>query len=186
MLLRRGKSSWLTDANLADREFCLRGRLTGSYRLPGFNVLTRDNACRLPRTPFSASGIHPSPRSGLVSLAQSSCHRRSDGVPDHPGMPFGFPPERATFLPLTPQATQLLDPYLGRSTLAPAKLSKPADWPPFLSTRPLRSVRKLAVGAADNGLLAPELANGITRVKGVAAKSARLGTGSPPGTPRHY
>ena len=32
-----------------------------------------------------------------------------------------------------------------------------------------------AVEAADNGLLAPELANGITRVKGVASKGVRLG-----------
>lgn len=31
----------------------------------------------------------------------------------------------------------------------------------------ITAVRKLAVEAADNGLLAPELANGITRVKGV-------------------
>src|SRR3974390_2196807 len=31
----------------------------------------------------------------------------------------------------------------------------------------ITSVRKLAVEAADNGLLAPELANGITRGKGV-------------------
>jgi hypothetical protein len=30
----------------------------------------------------------------------------------------------------------------------------------------ITAVRKLAVEAADNGLLAPELANGITRVKG--------------------
>jgi hypothetical protein len=36
-------------------------------------------------------------------------------------------------------------------------------------------VRKLAVEAADNGLLAPELAAGITRVKGVASKGVRLG-----------
>jgi integrase len=36
-------------------------------------------------------------------------------------------------------------------------------------------VRKLAVEAADNGLLAPELANGIVRVKGVASKGIRLG-----------
>jgi site-specific recombinase XerD len=39
----------------------------------------------------------------------------------------------------------------------------------------ITSVRKLAVEAADNGLLAPELANGITRVKGVASKGIRLG-----------
>jgi hypothetical protein len=39
----------------------------------------------------------------------------------------------------------------------------------------ITAVRKLAVEAADNGLLAPELANGITRVKGVAPKGVRLG-----------
>src|SRR5437868_13407150 len=39
----------------------------------------------------------------------------------------------------------------------------------------ITAVRKLAVEAADNGLVAPELANGITRVKGVASKGIRLG-----------
>jgi hypothetical protein len=39
----------------------------------------------------------------------------------------------------------------------------------------ITAVRKLAVEAADNGLLAPELANGITRVKGVPSKGIRLG-----------
>ena len=39
----------------------------------------------------------------------------------------------------------------------------------------ITAVRKLAVEAADNGLLAPELASGITRVKGVASKGVRLG-----------
>jgi site-specific recombinase XerD len=39
----------------------------------------------------------------------------------------------------------------------------------------ITAVRKLAVEAADNGLLAPELANGITHVKGVASKGVRLG-----------
>src|ERR1022692_860882 len=39
----------------------------------------------------------------------------------------------------------------------------------------ITAVRKLAVEAADNGLLAPELANGITRGKGVASKGVRLG-----------
>jgi hypothetical protein len=39
----------------------------------------------------------------------------------------------------------------------------------------ITAVRKLAVEAADNGLLAPELANGMTRVKGVASKGVRLG-----------
>ncbi len=39
----------------------------------------------------------------------------------------------------------------------------------------ITAVRKLAVEAADNGLLAPELAAGISRVKGVASKGVRLG-----------
>src|SRR3954462_4543265 len=39
----------------------------------------------------------------------------------------------------------------------------------------ITAVRKLAVEAADNGLLAPELATGITRIKGVASKGVRLG-----------
>jgi site-specific recombinase XerD len=39
----------------------------------------------------------------------------------------------------------------------------------------ITAVRKLALEAADNGLLAPELASGIARVKGVASKGIRLG-----------
>src|SRR5690349_4148034 len=39
----------------------------------------------------------------------------------------------------------------------------------------ITAVRKLAVEAADNGLLAPDLANGITHVKGVPSKGVRLG-----------
>src|ERR1700686_3416044 len=39
----------------------------------------------------------------------------------------------------------------------------------------ITAVRKLAVEAADNGLLAPELAAGITRVKGVKSKGVRVG-----------
>src|SRR5438552_3232175 len=39
----------------------------------------------------------------------------------------------------------------------------------------ITAVRKLAVEAADNGLLAPELANGITRIKGVKSKGVRVG-----------
>src|SRR5215468_9521535 len=39
----------------------------------------------------------------------------------------------------------------------------------------ITAVRKLAVESADNGLLARELANGITRVKGVASKGGCLG-----------
>src|SRR5450432_2768887 len=37
----------------------------------------------------------------------------------------------------------------------------------------ITAVRKLAVEAADNGLLAPELAAGITRIKGVKMKGVR-------------
>jgi len=59
-----------------------------------------------------------------------------------------------------------------------------AAWRVALETRGLgavsinvriTAVRKLAVEAADNGLLAPELASGITRVKGVPSKGVRLG-----------
>src|ERR1051326_2233928 len=39
----------------------------------------------------------------------------------------------------------------------------------------ITAVRKLAVEAADNGLLAPEIASGINRIKGVASKGIRLG-----------
>src|SRR5256714_15134575 len=39
----------------------------------------------------------------------------------------------------------------------------------------ITAVRKLAVEAADNGLLAPELANGIARIKGVRSHGVRVG-----------
>jgi hypothetical protein len=39
----------------------------------------------------------------------------------------------------------------------------------------ITAVRKLAVEAADNGLLAPELAAGIARIKGVRAYGVRVG-----------
>jgi hypothetical protein len=41
------------------------------------------------------------------------------------------------------------------------------------------AIRKLAVEAADNGLLAPELAAGIARFKAVRFKGVRVGTGYP-------
>jgi hypothetical protein len=50
----------------------------------------------------------------------------------------------------------------------------------------ITAVRKLAVEAADNCLLAPELAAGITRVKGVASKGFAWATGYPCGRPRRY
>ena len=39
----------------------------------------------------------------------------------------------------------------------------------------ITAVRKLAVEAGGNGLLAPELAAGITRVKGTKSKGVRIG-----------
>src|SRR6266851_4823244 len=39
----------------------------------------------------------------------------------------------------------------------------------------ITAVRKLAVEAADNGLLAPELATGIARIKGVRSQGVRTG-----------
>src|SRR4029077_5571021 len=39
----------------------------------------------------------------------------------------------------------------------------------------ITAVRKLAVEAADNGLLAPEMAAGIARIKGVKSKGVRVG-----------
>jgi hypothetical protein len=44
-----------------------------------------------------------------------------------------------------------------------------------VSNARITAVRKLAVEAADNGLLAPELAAGITRVKGAKSKGVRVG-----------
>ena len=39
----------------------------------------------------------------------------------------------------------------------------------------LAAIRKLATEAADNGLMAPELASGIARVKGVPTRGVRVG-----------
>jgi hypothetical protein len=50
----------------------------------------------------------------------------------------------------------------------------------------ITAVHKLAVEAADNGLQAPELANGITRVKGVASKASAWGTGFPSSRRRSF
>src|SRR5579872_1675613 len=41
----------------------------------------------------------------------------------------------------------------------------------------ITAIRKLAVEAADNGLLAPELASGISRIKGVRSHGTRVATG---------
>ena len=70
-------------------------------------MLRREKGCRpFPRTPFSACGNLPPLRSRQVSLDEAehfTAYRtielpaslRFDGVRDHPGMPFGFPRERA-------------------------------------------------------------------------------------------
>jgi hypothetical protein len=68
------------------------------------SALSGDKGCRpFPRTPFSASGILPSLRFGqfLLTKVNISCtielpaSLRSDGVRDHPGMPFGIIPDLA-------------------------------------------------------------------------------------------
>jgi len=48
----------------------------------------------------------------------------------------------------------------------------------------ITAVRKLAVEAADNGLLAPELTAGITRIKASSPRVCGLGTGYRYGRPR--
>jgi hypothetical protein len=52
---------------------------------------------------------------------------------------------------------------------------RPAGSGPFSINVPITAVRKLAVEAADNGLLAPELAAGITHVKGAKSIGVRVG-----------
>ena len=49
----------------------------------------------------------------------------------------------------------------------------------------ITAVRKLAAEATDNGLLAPELASGIARIKGVKTRACALVTGSPFDRRRH-
>src|SRR6267378_781845 len=69
--------------------------------------------------------------------------------------------------------------WYGREPRAGFTKATVSAWRVALEARGLGSisinVRKLAVEAADNGLLAPELAAGITRIKGVASKGVRLG-----------
>ena len=50
--------------------------------------------------------------------------------------------------------------------------SRPAVGPISIFDIRAAAVRKLAVEAADNGLLAPELASGIARIKGVRSHGA--------------
>jgi hypothetical protein len=49
----------------------------------------------------------------------------------------------------------------------------------------MSAIRNLAAEAADNGLLAPELAQGISRVKSVNRPASALGTGCRNGKRRH-
>jgi hypothetical protein len=62
-----------------------------------------------------------------------------------------------------------------------------AAWRVALEARGLAAVSisvritAVAVEAADNGLLAPELATGITRVEAWRPKAPASGTGTPPG-----
>ena len=71
-------------------------------RAPGLYVLRRDKGCRpFPRTPFSVRAalfLRCAPDRFSLTKANTSCIElpaslRSDGVRDHPGMPFGIPSE---------------------------------------------------------------------------------------------
>jgi site-specific recombinase XerD len=55
-----------------------------------------------------------------------------------------------------------------------AELERLGFAPATISQR-LSAIRKLAIEAADNGLLAPEIASGITRVKGPRREGVRIG-----------
>jgi site-specific recombinase XerC len=75
-------------------------------------------------------------------------------------------------------------PWYGQEVRPGFSKATAAAWRVALEARGLGSIsinvritamRKLAVEAADNGLLAPEIAAGITRIKGVACKGVRLG-----------
>src|SRR5215813_3469215 len=91
--------------------------------------------------------------------------------------------------PITKRVYNLgLDEFIAWYTAAPrpAGFTKATvmAWRVALETRGLgpisinvriTAVRKLAVEAADNGLLAPELASGIARIKGVRSHGIRVG-----------
>src|ERR1700760_2684245 len=72
----------------------------------------------------------------------------------------------------------LLEPRAGftKATVAAWRVSLQARGlgPISINVR-ITAVRKLAVEAADNGLLAPELASGIARIKGVRTHGVRVG-----------
>jgi len=51
----------------------------------------------------------------------------------------------------------------------------------------MSAIRKLAAEASDNGLLAPELAAGVSRVKSAKTQGIRVGMGAgPPECARYY
>ena len=86
-------------------------------RAPAASALRRGQGAPFPAPLFSASGALPPLGSGQVSLDEAEHFRstiekpasiRSDGVLDHPGMPFGFPPERAFSFTGIPKVQQLL------------------------------------------------------------------------------
>ena len=106
-------------------------------------------AAPFPAPLFSASGALPPLGSGQVSLDEAEHFRstieklasiRSDGVLDHPGMPFGFPPERAFSFTGIPKVQQLLISgsvlSCGRARLRPFHVSP--DNPQVL-TKPVTS-----------------------------------------------
>src|SRR6516162_287704 len=63
-----------------------------------------------------------------------------------------------------------------KATVAAWRVALEARWlgPISINVR-ITAVRKLAAEAADNGLLAPELASGIARIKGVRSHGIRIG-----------
>src|SRR5882757_1196150 len=63
-----------------------------------------------------------------------------------------------------------------KATVSAWRVSLEARWLGSISINVrITAVRKLAVEAADNGLLAPELAAGIARIKGVRSQGVRVG-----------
>jgi len=73
-------------------------------------------------------------------------------------------------------APEAARPGVTKTAVAPGRVSIQAGGKGSVSINVrITAVRKLAVEAADNGLLAPELAAGITRVKGAKSIGVRVG-----------
>jgi len=77
-----------------------------------------------PLSPLSASSLRSAPDRFLLTKANTCCKielpasLRSDGVRDHPGMPFGFPPEQAfsfTGIPTIGPIVRMRCPFLFHS-----------------------------------------------------------------------